>query len=204
MEKYINSVLINIGLTLLFYLVFIVFTSASNYFDNKIIPSLIISVLYILVLFLLVRYFNSTIYGITVEQFIGKKHLLGIFLSLFSIIIVFLVPYLFFPDTYFTIAWDKATIEAILTNIIVGISEELIFRAFFFLSLLTIFRYNIVSAILSTIFFHIFLNLVIGYVNIDAVQFESYIICQVITISTIALALIVISNTRVSTIDLPN
>ena len=153
MKLKVESFFINVGITIVCYIVFIVFTSLTNYFNNKTLPTIGLSTLYIFSLFLLIRYFNKSIYNISVKQFIGNGHLKGILTSILMITIVFTVPYFAISDSDYIFSWNKELIESIISNSIVAISEELIFRAFFFLSMIVVIRKHLISALLASLVF---------------------------------------------------
>lgn len=238
MKLKIESFFINVGIVIICYIVFIVFTSLSNLLNNNTLAKIGLAITYLISLFFLIRYFNKSIYNISVNQFIGKKHLIGIITSLVILFIVFAIPYFIISESKYIFSWKIELLESLLSNSIVAISEELVFRAFFFLSMIVVMRnhllaaflsslafatihifgidnlvhflwvfsasmimsyiYYVTSSLISTIIFHLFLNVIISYAFVSPDQLENLLITQIITMSSLTFVILFLLNNKLN------
>ena len=108
---------------------------------------------YLVIIFLLVKIFNKKINNILTTDFLGKNHIRSIFISVFFIIISFCLPTIILIQFDFNFQPIEKVFESSIGFIIVSITEELIFRAFLFLSIFCLLRSVIFSALLVSLLF---------------------------------------------------
>ena len=102
---------------------------------------------------MLVKIFNKKINNILTTDFLGKNHIRSIFISVFFIIISFCFPTIILIQFDFNFQPIEKVFESSIGFIIVSITEELIFRAFLFLSIFCLLRSVIFSALLVSLLF---------------------------------------------------
>jgi len=153
MKNKIIRLLIVLSVILLFYLVFILLGGIKSYFKTSTLITLCCATLYLVLIFLLVKQFNKAINNLSLTDFIGKNHFQAILIGIVAVAFSFFVPTIVEIQFDFTFQPINKIFQSSFEFIVVSISEELVFRAFLFLSILYIFRHLLLSAIITSLLF---------------------------------------------------
>jgi len=153
MKYKITKLLIILSVVLLFYFVFIIFGVINSYLKPNILITLCCATLYLVTIFLLVKVFNKTLSNIPISAFVGKHHILAILVSIVFIVFSFFLSTIAVIQFNFSFQPIDKFFESSFEFIIVSISEEFVFRAFLFLSILYLLRNVLFSALFASLVF---------------------------------------------------
>ncbi len=170
MKSKFNKLLSLLTILLLFYFVFIIFGGIANYYKDNINIVLCCAVFYLTTIFFMVKIFNSTINNIILSNYLGKNHIYSIIVAFIFVTFTFFLPVIILFHFNFNFqSFDKILISS-FEYIVVAVSEELVFRAFLFLSVLIIIRKLLFSAIIVSLIFTL-----IHYNSIENIVYFSWI-----------------------------
>jgi len=150
--KIANHLIEVIGAFLLLILAFFVFSHIGNFTKN---PYMVLPIflIYIIVMYFMVKRFHKRINGLTTNNYIGHGHLRASLYSLLFLAVTWSLPIIILRNYDYTLQPAKEIINSGISNIIVGITEELAIRAFLFVSFLVITRRVFLSAVISSLLF---------------------------------------------------
>jgi len=153
MKNKIVRLLIILAVVFLFYFVFILFGGISSYFKNDFPIVACCTTFYLITIFFLVKVFNRLLNNISLSDYFGKNHLRATLISTALIVFSFFLPTL--AVTHFDFSFQPVVkiFESSFEFVVVSISEELVFRAFLFLSILLLSRNVLLSAVLVSLLF---------------------------------------------------
>jgi len=124
-----------------------------NYFEGKTIIILCCAFSYLVVIYFFVVKFNKILNNLVPSDFIGKDHLKAVLVAVISIVLTFFVEALLIKQFDYGFSSLYENFESSIGFVVVSVSEELVFRAFLFVSILKLSRRPLFSVLLSSLIF---------------------------------------------------